>query len=170
MLSAHGFNGSTLKVFSLRKDKVKTISVTAPQSRERQDILPKVSTTGSRFYATGGEMLNSDDFFITEERKERNDLIKKLEMKKAHWLPKSTLEQEAKTVIEKYRTTKNKDMYSQEGAKALDALSLKILYKWKYGKTPKAGLKKSDLLVAWNAAKLTISDIDNTCKKKIKSS
>ena len=49
------------------------IGVTAPQSRARQDLLAKASTAGSRFYASGGEMLNSDDFFIAHERKERSE-------------------------------------------------------------------------------------------------
>ena len=67
-LDAHGFNGSALKISAPRQDKSKTnISVTAPQSRERQNLLSKASTAASCFYATGGEILNSDDFFIAEE-------------------------------------------------------------------------------------------------------
>ena len=162
VLTAHGFNGSALQISAPRRDKSKTsISVTAPHSRERQDLLTKASTAGRRFYATGGEMLNSDDFFIAEERKERTDLIKQLKTKKSDWIGKNEQELEGKAVIEKYRAL-NKDVYSDDGAKTLDVSSLKTLYKWKYKKTPKAGLNKTHLLAAWNAAKDSTSNIDNT--------
>ena len=42
--------------------------MTAPHSHERQDLLANASIIGSHFHATGGEFLNSDDFFIAEER------------------------------------------------------------------------------------------------------
>ena len=56
----------------------------------------------------------------------------------------------------------NKDVYSDDGAKTLDISLLKILYRWTYKKTPKAGLNKPHLLAAWNTAKDSTSNIDNT--------
>ena len=70
--------------------------------------------------------------------------------------------QVSKAVIEKYRAL-NKDVYSDDGAKTLDVASLKTLYKWKYKKTPKAGLNKTHLLAAWNDAKDSTSNINNIC-------
>ena len=69
----NGNNGSALKRLAPILDlcKIKTC-VTAPYSLERQYLLSKASTAGSRFLPTGGEFLNSDDFFIAEEIKQRN--------------------------------------------------------------------------------------------------
>ena len=65
----NSYNRSSLKKLAPRLDlcKIKTC-VTAPHSHERKDILVKASTAGSRFHATGGKFLNSDDFFIAEEK------------------------------------------------------------------------------------------------------
>ena len=129
------------------------IRVTAPQSRQRQDLLAKASTAGSRFYATGGEMLNSDDFFIAEERKARKEEAKRMSDKKEEVLVLNAQESEAKTVMEKLQTKKGKDAYTDDDAKALDLASLKILYKWKHGKAPKPGFNKAHLLAVWNEKK-----------------
>jgi len=59
-----------------------TFDVTASQSHGRQDIVAKTATAGSRFYTTGGEMLNSDDYFIAEERKQRSIKVNELKIKK----------------------------------------------------------------------------------------
>ena len=73
LLSLHGLNGKALceraprHLQSLSKTKV-----TVPQSRERQDLLINAATAGSRFQETGGEFLNSGDYFIVQERKKRN--------------------------------------------------------------------------------------------------
>ena len=70
LLNRHGLDGDVLKICAPRLDTSKTdIGVTAPKSRARQDLLAKAATAGTRFYNTGDEMLNSDDFFIAEERK-----------------------------------------------------------------------------------------------------
>ena len=158
-LDLNGLKGSILKISAPRLDKSKTmIGVTAPQSRARQDLLAKASTAGSRFYATGGEMLNSDDFFIAHERKERSEEAQRMKDRKKECTALNVHESEAKTVIEKLRVTKNKDAYTDEGAKALDVSGLKVLYKWKYGKGPKSGMNKIHLLAAWNAAKTLTDD------------
>ena len=61
----HGLNGSVSWKTAPRLDqsKMKT-AVTVPLSRERQYLLMNVVSAGSRFYATGGQYLNSDDYFI----------------------------------------------------------------------------------------------------------
>ena len=56
--------------------------VNAPHSRERKNLLDKASTEGRGFHATGGEFTNSDNFFIAEERKQRNGELKILKTKK----------------------------------------------------------------------------------------
>ena len=83
LLQLNGYNGSALKKIVPRLDlcKIKTC-VTAPHSHERQDLLAKASITGSRFHATGGEFLNSDDLFIIEESKQHNGELNILKTKK----------------------------------------------------------------------------------------
>ena len=77
LLQLNGNNRSALKRLAPILDlcKIKTC-VTATYSRERQDQLSKASTAGSRFHATGGEFLNSDDLFIAKDRKQRNGELK----------------------------------------------------------------------------------------------
>ena len=154
LLDLHGLDGSVFKICAPRLDKAKTnVGVTVPQSRARQDLLAKAATAGTRFYATGGEMLNSDDYFIAEERKQRSVAVNKLKTKKEQYQEQIIQESEAKAVINKLISTKGKDAYTEEGAKALDGASLKILYKWKCGKTAKASLNKAKLLAVWNEVK-----------------
>ena len=150
----NGYNGSALRNISPRLDlcKIKTC-VTDPHSRERQDILAKASTAGSRFHATGGEFLNSDDFSIAEEIKQRNGELKVLKNKKEQNKTQKIRESEGKAAIQKLLVDKNKYSYTEEGAKSLDAKSLKVLYMWKHGKAPNVYQNKPQLLAAWNAAK-----------------
>ena len=85
-----------------RLDKSKiNVAVTAPRSRVRQDLLAKATTVGSRFYATGGEMLNSDDFFIAQERKQCRAQVNELETKKEKFDVQNKQKLEAKAVIDK---------------------------------------------------------------------
>ena len=96
----NGYNGSALRNISPRLDlcKIKTC-VTDPHSRERQDILAKASTAGSRFHATGGEFLNSDYFFIAEESKQRNRELNILKPKKEQHENQKICESEGKAAI-----------------------------------------------------------------------
>ena len=87
-------------------------------------------------------MLNSDDFFIAHERKEQSEEVERMNDSKIECIALNVQESKAKTVIEKLRAAKNKDAYTDEGAKALDVSSLTVLYKLTYGKGPKAGIKK----------------------------
>ena len=57
----------------------KKIAVTVPNTRERQDALGKASTAGAQFYANAGGVVNSNDFFIAAETKQRSEEIIPLE-------------------------------------------------------------------------------------------
>ena len=83
LLQLNSYNRTALKKLAPRLDlcKIKTC-VTAPYSLERQYLLSKASTAGSRFLPTGGKFLNSDDFFIAEERTQRNGELDILKNKK----------------------------------------------------------------------------------------
>ena len=70
LIQLNGYNGSALKKLAPRLDlcKIKTC-VTAPHSHEIQDLLAKASTLDGCLHTTGGQFLNSEKFFVTEERK-----------------------------------------------------------------------------------------------------
>ena len=128
--------------------------VTAPPSRERQDLIAKASTADSRFHATGGEFPNSDDFFIAEQSKQHNGELNILNTKKEQHENQKIRESEGRAAIQNILVDKNKDAYTKEGAKLIDAKGLKVLYMWKNGKAPMVGQNKPQLLDAWNAAKV----------------
>ena len=125
----NGYNGSALKKLAPILDlcKIKTC-VTALHSREIQDLLTKASNAGSRFHATASEFLNLYDFFIAEERKQRNGELKILKTKKEYHKTQKIRESEGKADIQNPLVDKNKDAYTEEDAKALDAKGLKVLY------------------------------------------
>jgi hypothetical protein len=60
----------------------KKAPITVPHSTERIAELMKASTAGSHFHATGGEVLNSDDFFIAREKKRHDTLLETLKKKR----------------------------------------------------------------------------------------
>ena len=107
--------------------KIKTC-VTDPHEREGQYLLANASTIGNRFHATGDKFLNWDNFFITEERKQHNIELKILKTKKEEHKTQKTRESEGNAAIQKLLVDKNKDAYTEEGAKALDVKGLKVLY------------------------------------------
>ena len=89
-------------------------------------------------------MLNLDDYFIAEERKQRTIEVNQLEIKKEEFEEQHKQELEAKTVIDKFMIEKGKDAYTNEGLQAFDKPSLMILYKWKYCKAA-SGLNKEKI-------------------------
>ena len=63
LLQFNSYNGSALNKLAPRLDLCKNNTcVTAHHSRKRQYLISKASTAGSRFRATDGKFLNSDDF------------------------------------------------------------------------------------------------------------
>ena len=102
LLQLNGYNGSSLKKLAPRLDpcKIKTC-VTAPHSCERKHLLAKATTEGSRFHATGIKFLNSDDFFIVEDRNQSNGGMKILKTKKEQHKTQKIHEPEGKAAIKK---------------------------------------------------------------------
>ena len=155
LLQLNSYNVIALKKLAPRLDMCNiNTCVNSPHSCERQDKLDKASTIGSRFHATGGEFMNSDDFFVAEEIKQRNGGLKILKTNKEQQENKKIRELESKAAIQNLLVDKNKDAYNEEGAKSLDSKGLKVLYMWKHGKTQEVGQNKPQLLAAWNSAKI----------------
>jgi hypothetical protein len=76
-LTSHGFGGQHY-LGQVPKNKTNKKTVTVPLSKERIEAMQKVSSAGQHFEATGGEVLNSDDFFISREKKKIDLEIAKL--------------------------------------------------------------------------------------------
>ena len=90
---------------------------------------------------------------LLKREKQRNAELATMKAKKEAHETQKNRELEGKAVIQKLQVNKGKDAYSDEDAKKLDVKSLKALYLWKYGKIPKVGQNKPQLLAAWNDAK-----------------
>ena len=120
---------------------------------ERQDLLMNASSAEIRFHATGGEFLNSDDYFISQERKQRHLRLQDVSNKKKVHIDCINQETEGKSVIENFQTVKYKDAYNDEHAKSLQLKDLKTLYKWKYGNNLANGTNKAELPLSWITAK-----------------
>jgi len=130
LLSMHGLNGSVFWKKAPRLDQLKmNTAVTVPLSREQQDLLMNTVLERSRFYATGGEHLNSDDNFIAQERKERRTKYEILKEKKDKYEDYQVTKTEAQRVIQDCRNSKNKYAYNDGEATDIKILDLKILYK-----------------------------------------
>jgi len=106
-------------------------------------------SAGSSFHETGVEYLNSDDYFIAQERKERSTKYEIIKAKKDKYEDYQVTKTEDQRVIQDLRTSKNKYAYNDGEATDLKVSDLKILYKWKHGKNPKAGLNKVALCDNW---------------------
>ena len=110
LLDLHRLNGSAFKKTAPRLDLTRSkTAVTIAQSRERQDLLMNASSAGKQFHATRGEFLNSDDYFISQERKQRHLKLQDLSNKKKVYIDCINQEIEGKSVIENFQTVKYKD-------------------------------------------------------------
>ena len=84
-------NWSSKKLLTPKQFK-QNVAVSAPHSREWQDMLAKSSNASGQFVASEGGEFNSDDWFISTERSNRIVTVKELEKEKK-------LFKEAKNVI-----------------------------------------------------------------------
>ena len=84
LLSSRGFGGNQLraKAPSINPAAMSAVAVTTQNIRERQDLVMKASTAGKHFVATGGDHINSDEFFISHARADQTDTICKREKEK----------------------------------------------------------------------------------------
>ena len=115
-LSSNGFNGSVFKKIAPRQNKLKrNVAVSAPYSRERQDILAKTSNASGQFVASGGGELNSNDWFISTERSNCIVTVKELEKKKKLFGEAKKRALDARAISEKYRAM-DKDIKNTEHA------------------------------------------------------
>jgi hypothetical protein len=145
-LSAQGCDGDKLRSFAPRVS-VK-LAVTEPYSRERQDALTVSSSAGKHFHATGGEMLNTDDFFISQQRSDQQKEASILEKGKKARLAAKQRHEDASAVIAELGE-QSIDIYDDNtDLKTLKSAELKVLVAWKLG-GEKVPATKNPLIASW---------------------
>ena len=123
-LTANGYAGFQLKMHApIRRT---TPAVTVPNTKARVQAIREAKSSGMMFYATGGQHLNSDDFFIARALDEREGLAKNMRAKKAARLERIELHQEAKSLL----CEKAVDLTLETEKKFLVS-ECKLLCKWK---------------------------------------
>jgi len=78
-------------------------------------------------FMAGGEQLNSDDYFIAQEKKERRTKYEILKAKTDKYEDYQVTKTETQRVIQDFRTSKNKDTYNDGEATNLKVSDLKVL-------------------------------------------
>ena len=117
--------------------------MTARHSRERQDLEMNASNARKHFLATGGDHINSDDFFNAHTRAEQTDTIRKREKEKKRRIDLVKLESEVRNIID----TSN---VREQGVCLLTVALLKPLVLWKLKVKAEKG-KKADLVQQWSS-------------------
>ena len=127
----------------------KKIAVTVPNTRERQDALGRASTAGGQFFANAGAVINSNDFFIAAERKQRSEEIIVLEKHKKEYDNYVVLAAKVKQLIA-LKKDKGIDVYthSLNDRKDITGEQLKLLIEDHTGKKPGAKDSTKDRLLA----------------------
>ena len=73
--------------------------MTQPQSIARVKMIKKAKTSGQMFYATGGQHLNSDEFFQARALADREEAIVKAEKEKQKRLLLIKLHEDARELL-----------------------------------------------------------------------
>jgi hypothetical protein len=139
ILTANGCDGSTL-----RKDaptRATHVAVTEPHSSARVKMIKNAKTAGQLFFATGGQHLNSNDFFRARTLADREAKVKLLEAKKKSLTAALDVENSVMQLLQL------KGSLCPQNAMAFTVFQIKLLVKWKKAKP--ASSKKEDLLAAY---------------------
>jgi len=134
VLAGHGYFSGPLRKEAPKMRKA-VPAITLPQTVARVRMIKKAKTSGQMFYATGGQHLNSDEFFQARALADREEAIVKMGKQKEKRVLLLKLHSQARELLAKKGpvTVENVKgrLYSKE--------DLKLLCKWK-----KAGLTKGD--------------------------
>ena len=141
LLTRGGFNGDLLKA------ELKTIDeptvLTRPHTKERVELLAKATTHGTKWMATGGSHLMTEDFFKSVELPKRENEIKAMEMDKLERIKGDQLRRNAEVILVARRDALVNKQYN-----VLNAAELETLLKWH--NVPKAHKeKKAGMVARW---------------------
>jgi hypothetical protein len=139
LLTTFGCDGSKLRIDA--PTRVTYVAVTEPHSMARVKAIKDAKTAGQMFFATGGQHLNSDEFFKARALAERESRIKQLEQKKKTLNAALLLEDAVMTLLQE------KGSLVPDNASNFTVADIKLLLKWKKAKP--TSFKKADLLSAY---------------------
>ena len=122
-LTNGGYRGELLKATIEKREDARML--TAPHSKERIDALRKASTHGAKFLATGGSHLTTDDFFLAQQKNEREKEIEARQKTKKKRLAAMKVDLAAKEVIQKRGDAINQHEFGKLAIGELD-----ILLRW----------------------------------------
>ena len=134
-LTANGFLGEALKKAAPRIRK-KQPAITVPQSKARIVAIKDAKAAGQMFFATGGQHLNSDEFFQAREHAKRLQEAKKLEEEKKNRVLLMKLEENARGLL------REKGPLNDDTFKPYKKPDIKLLCKWKQIKVKEEDVKK----------------------------
>lgn len=144
ILSANGFDGSELRLEAPTRETF--VAVTKANTKERVQAIQKAKTAGQMFFATGGQHINSDEFFRASELRRRKEEIKAIEDKKAN---RKLLLQQQKDAVAIIR---QKGELTSSTFKTFVLAEVNTLLKWKAVKADTT--RKADVVKAYiNAPK-----------------
>jgi len=106
------------------------------------------STAGKQFHTTGGNVINSDDYFISQERRIRLIKMKKMEGDKAARNAWKQKEQKALVLVRVLREQQRSFNVSVDDPNQLTNTQLKILLDWKMNTLP-IPKRKPERAAAW---------------------
>ena len=118
-LKQGGYKGELLKATIQKRGEA---SITAPHSKERIDALRKASMHGAKFLATGGSHLTMDDFFIAQQKNEREKEIEAWQKTKKKRLAAMKVDLAAKEVLQKRGDAINELEFDKLAIGELDTL------------------------------------------------
>jgi hypothetical protein len=134
LLTRGGFNGDLLKARLKAIDEPTVL--TRLHTKERVDLLAKATTHGTKWMATGGSHLMTEDFFKSVKVPRRENKIKAMEMNKlSERIKGDQLRRDAEVILVARRDALANKQYS-----VLNAVKLETLLKWH--NVPKAHKEK----------------------------
>jgi len=123
-LTTQGFMGCALQKAAPRLRK-QPPAVTVPQSKERIVAIKNAKAAGQMFFATGGQHLNSDEFFQAREHSQRLETAKKIQEEKQNRVLLQETEKKARDLLT------SKGPLNDETFKKYNKPDIKLLCKWK---------------------------------------
>ena len=139
VLTANGYLGASLFKQAPRMKK-KLPAVTIPQTKERIKAIRNAKASGQLFHATGGQHLNSDEFFKARAMVEREEAVVKEEKTKQNRILLLDLEKEARALL----AIKGPLTVETANARVFSKADIKLLCKWKGTKNTKINGKVPD--------------------------
>jgi hypothetical protein len=124
LLSSLGFDGDAFRVKAPSRLVSSEPAVTVAHTRERQLALLSAKTAGEHFFATGGDAINSDDYFMAKAIREQTKQVEEMIKAKSSQMILYNLQQNARAAMETHNLEDN-------GIMRLTVAQIKPLLLWK---------------------------------------